>query len=52
MCMSGATKCDNKKEMISECEKEYLVEIKRIIGEIDQWRNLAARGTKIKETFG
>ncbi|CAG9539885.1 unnamed protein product [Cercopithifilaria johnstoni] len=42
MCMSGATKCSNKREVIDECAKEYMTEIKRIIGEIDKRRNLAA----------
>uniref|UniRef100_A0A1I7VSS8 DUF19 domain-containing protein n=1 Tax=Loa loa TaxID=7209 RepID=A0A1I7VSS8_LOALO len=41
MCLSSATKCNNKREMINECEKEYLAEIKRNIGEIDRRRNLA-----------
>uniref|UniRef100_A0A915PKX3 CHCH domain-containing protein n=1 Tax=Setaria digitata TaxID=48799 RepID=A0A915PKX3_9BILA len=39
-CLSGATRCTNKREMISECEKEYLVQIKRIIKTIDQQRGL------------
>lgn len=34
--------------MISECEKEYLVEIKRIVKEIDQRRDLAASNKEIK----
>lgn len=49
MCLSYATKCDNKRKMISECEKEYLVEIKRIIGETDKQRYLAATSKKEME---
>ncbi|KAL3985193.1 hypothetical protein ACH3XW_37605 [Acanthocheilonema viteae] len=49
VCLSDATKCGNKREMINKCEKEYLVEIKRIIGEIDQKRHLAAHKREIKK---
>uniref|UniRef100_A0A8R1TV85 Uncharacterized protein n=2 Tax=Onchocerca TaxID=6281 RepID=A0A8R1TV85_ONCVO len=52
MCLSGATNCGNKREMISECEKEYLVEIKRIIGKIDKRRGLTIDRSKKKKIKG
>uniref|UniRef100_A0A0R3RSW3 CPG4 domain-containing protein n=1 Tax=Elaeophora elaphi TaxID=1147741 RepID=A0A0R3RSW3_9BILA len=51
LCLSGATKCNNKKEMISECEKEYLTEIKRIINEIDEQRDLATNQEEMTQTI-
>uniref|UniRef100_A0A7I4K481 Bm10596 n=5 Tax=Brugia TaxID=6278 RepID=A0A7I4K481_BRUMA len=52
MCLSGATKCNNKREVINECEKEYLVEIRRITGEIDRRRSLATSKNKLEKTIG
>ncbi|KAM3717812.1 Thiamine-monophosphate kinase [Dirofilaria immitis] len=52
MCLSGATNCGNKRAVISECEKEYLVEIRRIIGRIDEKRGLTIDHDKKKELKG
>ncbi|VDK71550.1 unnamed protein product [Litomosoides sigmodontis] len=48
VCLSHATKCEKKGKMITECEKQYLVEVKRIVGEIDGWRYLATNKSEMK----
>ncbi|MCP9262408.1 hypothetical protein DINM_005800 [Dirofilaria immitis] len=49
---ASATNCGNKRAVISECEKEYLVEIRRIIGRIDEKRGLTIDHDKKKELKG